>query len=248
MGRLTPVIVAVFIWCGAVSLVSAAQPVATGNAVGVRPTASADLNNISRQLAIGSDVKVGETVVTGPKGQVQLLFNDQTRLVVGPRSSLLIADYLLRKDNSVGQFTVNALGGTFRFITGKSAKDAYLIQTPTGTVGVRGTAFDFNVYPRRTDVVLFHGAVQLCNLAGQCVTLTRQCSVGATTMPKSFTIGVAVQQRDNMREAFRYVRSEFPLRKDFRVPHARSCVPAPSGSDTLAPGTGGSVFAPKGKR
>jgi hypothetical protein len=34
--------------------------------------------------------------------------------------------------------SINAVRGAFRFITGKSPKDAYSITTPTATIGVRG--------------------------------------------------------------------------------------------------------------
>src|SRR5690606_42119301 len=84
---------------------------------------------------------IGDRVVTGPSGQVQILFSDRTELVVGPRSALLIEDYLLRNDGSAGKFAINALSGTFRFVTGGAPKDSYVIKTPTGTIGVRGTAF-----------------------------------------------------------------------------------------------------------
>ena len=62
----------------------------------------------------------------------------------------------MKQDDSVGQFTINALSGTFRFITGKSAKDAYQIKTSMGMIGVRGTAFDFVSKPDfGTTIVLF---------------------------------------------------------------------------------------------
>ena len=69
---------------------------------------------------------------------------------------------LVRADGTAGKFAVNALAGTFRFLTGNSEKSAYQIITPTGTLGVRGTKFDFTVDPRtgQTKVVLFEGQVK----------------------------------------------------------------------------------------
>ncbi len=75
-----------------------------------------------RILQVGTDVSVGETIVTGPAGQVQIVFDDNTRLVVGPGSALLVETYLLASSNTAEKLTVNALGGTFRFITGNSPK------------------------------------------------------------------------------------------------------------------------------
>ena len=47
------------------------------------------------------------------------------------------------KDESAGRFAINALSGTFRFTTGRAPKDRYVIETPTGTIGVR----DRNITP-----------------------------------------------------------------------------------------------------
>ena len=93
----------------------------------------------SRSSSVGSDIFIGDQVVTDARGLVQIKFSDNTKLVVGPNSSLVIEDYLLREDGSGGKLAINALSGTFRFVTGGAAKDRYLIETPTGTIGVRGT-------------------------------------------------------------------------------------------------------------
>src|SRR5882724_8649563 len=100
MRRFVMMIVAALCWTAASGLAGAATAVDSGKAVAVNPLATAQFNDASRTLVVGSDVKVGDTIVTGPAGQVQLLFNDDTRLVVGPRSSLLVQDYLLRKDKT----------------------------------------------------------------------------------------------------------------------------------------------------
>src|SRR2546423_1836770 len=121
MQRLALLGLAGLLWCVAQSLALAAVPAGPGTAVGVDPSADDTFGNTSRTLVVGSDVSVGDTVVTGPTGQVQLLFKDQTKLAIGPNSSLLIEAYLLKPDQTVGQFTINALSGTFRFITGDSA-------------------------------------------------------------------------------------------------------------------------------
>jgi len=213
--------------------VALADPVDAGKAVGVNPSASNVSGNTTQNLVVGSDVLMGDKIVTGPTGQVQLIFNDDTHLVVGPGSALVIDKYLLRgKDKSVSQFAINSLSGTFRFITGKSDHGAYTINTPTGTIGVRGTAFDYLVEPKskvvpgfdgRTWVALFRGAVQLCDLQGKCVTLSRQCDLGATSTTDSFTIGKILAADGGARNAFPYIVSQRPLLQSFWVPESRFC-------------------------
>ena len=60
---------------------------------------------------VGSDIFIGDLVQTGPQGQVQILFADNTELVLGPSSSLTIEDYLIRNDGSAGKFAVDMLVG-----------------------------------------------------------------------------------------------------------------------------------------
>ena len=157
----------------------------------------------------------------------------------------MVESYLLRGDKTVGKFAVNALSGTFRFITGGSDHSAYTINTPTGTIGVRGTAFDFRVDPdvlaandsstpgghkhkpktflAGTTVALFRGAVVLCNLKGECVTLTNKCEVGAITSPETFKIGTIQAAEEGMRSKFRYVASQKPLLQSFWIDESRLC-------------------------
>ena len=77
------------------ALLSPAFAAGEGTAVGVNPDAMSRLGIDEKVLVVGADVSVGEKIITGPTGHVQLLFDDQTRLVVGPRSTLEIETYLL---------------------------------------------------------------------------------------------------------------------------------------------------------
>ena len=170
------------------------------------------------------------------------VFDDETHLVVGPSSSLVIESYLLRSDKSVGRFAVNALGGTFRFITGKSDHDVYTIDTPTGTIGVRGTAFDFTVAEAAakaagqtlpgTIVALFRGAVILCNLDNKCVVLDRRCEAGWIQTPDTSIVGAFQAVDLGLRTHFRYVAWGAPLLPDFRVDESHRCFLNADGSTT----------------
>lgn len=223
---------------------------ASGTAMGVKQSAELQSRTVTQVLDVGSDIQIGDTVTTGPAGQVQIRFSDKTELVVGPNSSLLIEDYLLRADNSAGQFAIKALGGTFRFVTGEAEKDRYKIETPTGTIGVRGTAFDFNVDPTETKALLFHGAIILCNNADQCVTLDDVCELGQYDLRESVVLGnadeITGEQREALKGEFRYAESQAPLLRDFWVESARECfnkgfvaeVPEYLGASTPGDGNG----------
>ncbi|HEX9904779.1 MAG TPA: FecR domain-containing protein [Propylenella sp.] len=83
-------------------------------------------------------VFMGDEIVAGSKGLAQIRFIDDTRLVIGPNSRLKIDTFVFNPDNTAQRVTINALKGTFRFISGRSPPSAYSIRTPTSTIGIRG--------------------------------------------------------------------------------------------------------------
>lgn len=220
---------------------------ASGKALGVDPAASVETKVDTKTLTVGADISIGDRVVTGAKGQVQIKFSDQTELVVGPNSALLIEDYLLRNDDSAGKFAINALSGTFRFTTGRAPKDRYIIETPTGTIGVRGTGFDFNVHPDHFSLLLYHGAAVLCNKSNVCVTVDDSCEIGMADLAEAQILGIAREmtraERDQMRGMFPYAVNEGGLLGQFRIAQARECLvrpvtPPPVHDPVSQPGTG----------
>lgn len=201
-----------------------------GSAVAVNPQATGALAGARAvTLASGDDVFLGQTVVTGNEGEVQIVFSDNTHLVVGPGANLVIAEYLMRNDTSASNITINALGGTFRFLTGNSPKNAYTINTPTGTMGVRGTAFDFTVIPNglpnagETSIILYHGAVRFCGV-DKCKTLSNLCDIGLLSTADATSI---VRHTDRKRmpllPGFPYLESQGGLREDFQLDGLRDC-------------------------
>lgn len=231
---------------GLAALAPAVIGAGEGTAVGVDPDALAR-GMTDRILEAGADISVGETVVTGPSGQVQIIFHDQTRLVVGPNSALLIETYLLADSNTVSNLTVNALGGTFRFITGNSPKPAYSIRTPTAAIAVRGTEFDLLVDRAGSRVMLYEGALQICNPAGDCEDVTGRCEIGATSAESARLYVRNDPDRVPLSLQFPYARFQNPLLPEFRVANTVKCTEIVENVDTPAVGTsGGSGVVVKG--
>lgn len=143
-----------------------------GEALGVVDSATASGAVGSRPLTAGTAVYLGDVIATDGQGEAQLLFSDGTRMVVGPNSQMVLDEFVFRGAASENKFAVRALGGAFRFITGDGPSEAYEIRTPSGTMGVRGTKFDFAVTPDETSVLLYDGSTILCGGAENCVTGT----------------------------------------------------------------------------
>lgn len=126
-------------------------------------------------LAVDDPVHRDEQIRTSISGLGQFTFRDGTKLAVGAGSSVVIDKFVFDDSGSVKKLTIKAAKGTFRWVSGNSNSSAYQIVTPAGTIGVRGTVFDFYVGANGTTaVVLLNGAAQFCG-AGGCKQLKQQC-------------------------------------------------------------------------
>ena len=116
--------------------VAHAQP--DGLVVAVIQQAHIDAKTGRAVLMPANPIYSGDRITTDQIGNAQIKFRDDTRLVVGPNSTLVIDAFVFNKDDTARQVSINAIKGAFRFISGKSPKDAYKITTPTATIGIRG--------------------------------------------------------------------------------------------------------------
>lgn len=225
--RIFPVLATAVLLAVAPSLALAA---AAGSAVGVKQQAAA-VSGETRTLVVGADLFIGDLVQTGARGQVQILFSDNTELVVGPNSALMIEDYLIRNDGSAGKLAVDVLAGAFRFATGDSAKNRYTIGTPTGTIGVRGTEFDGWVGGDGIPYVIRHGGtVILCTETNDCDVLDDICEVGKIDPAAVEILGDARESKGDIRVDYKhwflYTEDQSSLLREFWFPKARDCLNA----------------------
>ncbi|USJ27401.1 FecR family protein [Ensifer adhaerens] len=169
MFRLRGAAIAVVAVVHSALLTFAAEPV--GRAVEIRTAVS----GARGAIAVRDPVYKNERISTSKSGLGQFVFEDGTKLAVGWGSSVVIDKFVYDDKKSVKKLTIMAAKGTFRWISGKSGHSAYEIVTPAGTIGVRGTAFDFFVGPDGTTaVVLLSGAADFCGPGG-CRQLTQRC-------------------------------------------------------------------------
>jgi len=82
-------------------------------------------------------------------GKVGITFADDTRVQVNENSRLVIDDFVYDpKSTKGGKLAVNVAAGTVRYASGQIAKNSpqnVAVNTPTATVGVRGTDFTATV-------------------------------------------------------------------------------------------------------
>jgi hypothetical protein len=113
-----------------------------GVAASTKPNADGLTAGNSQTLAAGSEVFASETIRTGNLGQADLVFLDKTNLTVGPTSEVLLDKFVYDPTGSKGTVVFKATRGAFRFVTGTQDHRAYAVETPFGSLGVRGTKIE----------------------------------------------------------------------------------------------------------
>ncbi|MDX1610622.1 MAG: FecR family protein [Halofilum sp. (in: g-proteobacteria)] len=111
--------------------------IAAGEVTAVRAGESA------RSLDRGDAVYVGDEIRTGRRGSVQVRFIDEGLVDLDPGTRFAIDEYRAGDDDAAGSVVMNFLRGALRTITGSigGGDDTYRMNTPTATIGVRGTAY-----------------------------------------------------------------------------------------------------------
>jgi len=155
-----------------VSVAAAAPQETIGSALVVVNLVTAEIEKDSRTLATGDAVHEDEIIDVAADARSELKLDDETKLALGPGSHLKLDKFVYDADKAKGSIVLDLVKGTFRFMTGVAQKPTYLIKTPAAAITVRGTIFDVYVEDSGLSWLLLHeGAIQVCNLRGECKTL-----------------------------------------------------------------------------
>ncbi len=93
---------------------------------------------------VGTNVEASDNILTGADGSAGITFVDNSRLSVGPNSTLAISRFNFNATTHEGNFDTSLKRGTLSVVSGKLAKrspDAMTVTTPSTILGVRGTEF-----------------------------------------------------------------------------------------------------------
>ena len=102
---------------------------------------------------LADPVFVGDTLNTGPDGQAVVRFVDDTQLVLAKSSQAKIDTYVYEGSNS--KLLFKFAKGSFRAVTGKIVEknpQAFNMQTPLATLGIRGSDVFALVQPSGHDI------------------------------------------------------------------------------------------------
>jgi hypothetical protein len=118
----------------------------------------------TRALTVGDDIIYRERVVTTTDGQAQILFLDQSSLLIGPNSTVVIDEFVYDPATNKGNMAATLTQGSFRYIGGKLSRQGNAtLKTPVATLGIRGSDVTVEYDPSRRfmNVVTTHGLASL---------------------------------------------------------------------------------------
>ena len=97
---------------------------------------------------VGTPVFAGSVLKTAAQASLGVTFKDETVMSFGPNTELTVTEYLYAPGQGKLKMGSKLTRGSLNYVSGVIAKlqpEAVSIETPTGTIGVRGTHFLVNV-------------------------------------------------------------------------------------------------------
>ena len=148
---------------------------AVGAASALRPQAMQSVARGSAStLSLKSPIYRNAELSTAANGLLEVTFLDDSKLSIGSGSRVVVDSFVYGGNGGAGQQVVKYTKGAFRFISGKIPKEKVQLETPTVTIGIRGTTIRTLVTDDGTTTVgLDHGdAFVTSKQTGQTVFLT----------------------------------------------------------------------------
>lgn len=167
-----------------------AGPAAT--VVAVRGDVQAiDAGGKSRKLSISAPVFEEDTLQTDARSRVQIMFTDNTLVSLGTAATMKIVEYRWQSERNDGALKTRIKEGAFRVMGGALAHAApqnFKTETPTATIGIRGSMYA-GVASADFLSVVFQGGkgIEVTNSFGS-VTITKpgygtKATLGSSPLP-----------------------------------------------------------------
>ncbi|MCB9991871.1 MAG: FG-GAP repeat protein [Rhodospirillales bacterium] len=132
-------------------------------------------DGMSEPLTIGSPIYEGDIIETSGDGAVNIIFIDESSFAVSQNARLAIDEYVFDPASESGTSDFSILRGLFVFtsgLIGRDDPDDVEIDTPMGSIGIRGTVIAGNV--DTGEITVLEGAIVVRGLDGSEITLARQ--------------------------------------------------------------------------
>ena len=146
------------VWVLSGPLLLADAPTPAGLVVAVRGEVTiTPAGGAARPVVLKDEVRQHDTLRTGARGRLQICFEDDTILSLGRNTQIEISEFVFKPSDGQGAMSLNISEGVFRVVGGiimKIAPENFRAETPTATIGIRGSSFAAEATASRTRVVL----------------------------------------------------------------------------------------------
>jgi hypothetical protein len=137
---------------GALCPLAVAGAAIAGETIGVVRTASGDATVTRGEktdpAAPGLKLMVGDILGTGRDGSLGVILRDDSSLSIGPGSRLVLRRFLFSSPEGKFDLVASITRGTMAYLSGrigKLAPEKIRFETPSATIGIRGTRFALKV-------------------------------------------------------------------------------------------------------
>ena len=137
---------------GVLCLLANAGASVAGDTIGVVRIASGEATvargDKTLPAAPGLKLQVGDTLGTGRDGSLGVILRDDSVLSIGPGSRLVLRSFLFSPSEEKFDLVARITRGTMAYLSGligKLAPENARFETPTATIGIRGTRFAVKV-------------------------------------------------------------------------------------------------------
>lgn len=112
-------------------------------------------------LSTKSNVEQGDTLVTEKETYARIRFIDNSEITLRPNSQFKIEDFSFEEESpEKDKASFNLVKGGLRAVTGvlgKRSREKFGVNTPTATIGIRGTIFIAEYIPPEQNPVAMYG-------------------------------------------------------------------------------------------
>ncbi len=135
-------------------------------------------------IKLGAAVHQGDVIQTADKGAVNILFSDNTTFAISQNARLSVDQFTYNAHEHTGSSFFSMLQGVFVYTSGLIGKEdpgQVGINTPVGSIGIRGTVVAGDIHPAGQDshITILDGAIVVTNAGG---TLEMNASFDTATL------------------------------------------------------------------
>lgn len=142
--------------------------------------------------AVQAAIEMNDTITTA-NGKAGITFRDETKVQITEHSKLVIDNFVYDDSKKTGKLGIKMALGTIKYASGQIAKNdpqQVMVETPTATIGVRGTDFSGTVdeIGRSTIVLLPSCPTGWRNIVRDCVvgSISVTTDMGTVWLTKPF--------------------------------------------------------------